>query len=783
MLRIISHFVVAFSFSFSQEKVEQKCKKLPERFCALMLRLVEIDQESPDPAQRLLQQRFLDEQRSFSLVDVLRPPFAGSSEAVYIARSTSKRGFLQVVNLQRGSFSCFLTHVAETPAESSIRCMAFAPCVFSPSLVTSGDDRSEDALTSMCPCMVVYALAYSNQVLVGDPNTGQVIVLDEYQCRPSCVVADGSVIVAGDGRGRVHAYRGALVTETQDGFASEKSLMWSTPLTVHSVATVGFVQDRFVVAGSNDFTISVLDAGTGTVVSSLIGESTPLVAIRVPVGFERPATPTVELCFSSGVTCRFSSHDGTSWSLTNAARLPASPSCVAAVRSAAPPRDEIAITGTDDGNVILCVMSGRKWEATNSIEVNSRVAGVFVVAPNDACASVIVCTEAGDIWQWTMAELDATEEKEADADGIDASTCVPHALDPASVHSTEAKEVSIEELVQRVQHSDAPRPAEEADDNSVVIIMDDTNDAAVSVAGTDASAVPSSVALTNATNNTTRDELLRFRHRPTGNVKFAEVVDSNKTAHTPLPQLGGGSATHSEDPRGTKNSVVLPSADAEAQRKSAEVVPFTEIHGLRSGRRVDPRHIQNVLQRVDDSYRWEDSAPPSESPLRCVDSQSTLAVVEERNRVDSAHFDLQAAVLQNPLQAEALKFQFPVKATRYTSDEVVFAGVGTTQPLHFHHDENLDSTGTLQRQRAAVDDLVDATFEKFASRRDVQAQRAAAHKAAGPEISRHLCYSLLCPPAHATPAAIWFPELAVPMAVSSALVMPMPLPPSSVALL
>lgn len=313
----------------------------------------------------------------------------------------------------------------------------------------------------------------------------------------------------------------------------------------------------------------------------------------------------------------------------------------------------------------------------------------------------------------------------------------------------------------------------------VIEMMDED---AESAAGTDASGIPSSVALTATTNNTTTEQLLMHHHqrqRGSANVKFAEVIESRAP-----PQGGDGITTASLRAAASARCAETAPVQQPAQpslsslgggqpRSSSQSPPAAirpaplEIAGLKEGRRMDPRRVRNIVDRAMDQARW--GSPASQA----AEDQSSLAVALARDNLLSGD-SVQPEVSQ--LEVDGLLFAHRIPGLKYDATEVVYGGVGMTRPL-------FEDKDTSAGPRGVTDDLIDATFVNRAQqgkavRRDAPLTKCKQLRA--PTMS-HLCGSLLIPPVHATPAALFFAEHAPSLLPLEALVMPLPVPPSAVA--
>lgn len=812
-----------------------------------MLSLKEIDRSSTNAQEKQLQQRFEEESHHFTTVDVVsRSSGTTSALEVFVARSTAKRGYLQVAQLATQSFSVFLTHVDDLPMEASIRCLRFAMCLSTPTNHSVPSPLSTPGTSDVFPCPVVYSLDFSNQVLVSDLNSGAVRVLDEFPCRPSYIFTDGSIVAVGDGRGRVHAYRGSAVAPhlwvpQREGHVGAPlapsvahGVMWSAAVSLHSVTLIDCVHHAYIIAATSNYNVFVLDASTGVMLSSLIAESSPLRYVLSATGPLALGGPTeVSLHFDSGIVSTFQCvqpSGGATWSLTSVSRRATAQRCGARIWS--PKHDcMIDLCGTTAGQVQLFQKGGASSAATDmmsQVDVNDGVVSIHVVPrPEDPLAITVVCTSGGSLWQWTMAELDLTAEVNVELEDPRPAVDAP----AAAVNTTNASvdmQQHIDALVDHVVQPQHQAPNQQqtggpshkgGDVDPVVIDLDEhdvgaahpslrhhvqehdalLDDEAVSIAATQDSAVPSSVALTAITQNTTREEMMQQRYRPNHNVRFAQTIGeaSPPAGHHNANVAGTSSATtvvahvHEDDVAAKErhHSTSPPSTRAVVRRSSSHPdgnSSAVSIPGLTQGRRWDPRRVEATLTRG-----AADGAANMRAPFSVPIDQSTAAVEAEDARLAAEEFDYAAYAAAHPLEANALRHMNPIRGTTYHANEALYSALN----------ENVDDRGdsaeralfaspravTSPTAAAAApprgDDLVDATFLKFAQKRDAQHRKRQLANSQGPHIRDHMCHDLLVAPPVCAPAAIFFAEYQVPLSEPPLLTMPMPLPPSAVSAL
>lgn len=224
---------------------------------------------------------------------------------------TTQKGFVELINVKSGDFRLFLTHLDHIALETDLRCFTFAPCLLA---ALSEARRAEQTLggtpitTSLNdkaapppPHCLVYSVAYSNQLLVAEVDSGCVAVLAECDSRPSAVTADGDYIVCGEGSGRLTAWRlrdsgsvsacGRSLSNSHNGSAGAGRSALFPPLPsllekrwssndIHEDAIASLIRRRHqLFCCGADMTCHIVHIDTGIVIGKLVQEPAPIHAL------------------------------------------------------------------------------------------------------------------------------------------------------------------------------------------------------------------------------------------------------------------------------------------------------------------------------------------------------------------------------------------------------------------------------------------------------------------------------------------------------------------------
>ncbi|ORC82989.1 putative suppressive immunomodulating factor [Trypanosoma theileri] len=230
--------------------------------------------------------------------------------------------------------------------------------------------------------------------------------------------------------------------------------------------------------------------------------------------------------------------------------------------------------------------------------------------------------------------------------------------------------------------------------------------------------------------------------------------------------------------------------------RGAELGPPAVITGLRAGTRMDPRKARHIVENSHSVESGSEIEGLQQMPL--PESQSTKMLVDHRQALEEAKFNYAKYAEENSLKLEALKYRYPVKLPTYGLHARVFTSTDARIQDRPHDSVDKPGKGDVlkiqegkqqrqqqqeqqqgqQRRRSqspVIDDLMDATFQKFARRKDAALEEE--RRRNGPDIRRHLCDSLLFSSLDPNDTVL-FQEFRVQPGVPDTLLLPMPLPPT-----
>lgn len=377
---------------------------------SLQLRLIEAECGTSKPLLDLFQ-RFREH-----VVRVATTHLLPDSVAV-----TTKHGFIEVINSATGEFYLYLTHLNHIPLHTTIRTFALAPTF-------------DDGVP--LGTQIVYSLAYSNELLLGEFGSGRVRVLQTCRSRPSTAFCDADYMVCGEGNGQVTVWRVAaggegLSTEGGSKDSGSPTLLWQLPVFEDTVSTL-CVHRGLLLCCAADLSCRVVDIATGvgrarlphgpTAVVAMLPLVEPLVhrVVVVACAVSQMSVYT-ELPMTAAAAV---SKDG--WLSTGRVALDTEVQCATCC-------GPYLATGTASGVVLLyrCNAATGVIEEQVRFDVGYGVVGIQLYASH----SLLVVTSAGDVWRWPVEELLAVEVMEGEVE-----TPQPSALYPVPTGSDTATE-------------------------------------------------------------------------------------------------------------------------------------------------------------------------------------------------------------------------------------------------------------------------------------------------------------------------------------------------------
>lgn len=340
---------------------------------------------------------------------------------------TTKNGFVELIDTASGEFRLFLTYLERIPLDASLRCFSLVP--------------SLHAASAKHHLHLMYSLAYSNELLLANVETGTVQVLATCVSRPSVVQCDGDYIVCGEGNGRVSVWRGSA--EARDrvhvrggvgGGATLPPLLWQHGFFDDTVVCFGLHRSqllcctadyRCLVVGVEDgcirASLSLPDFQRGVAAfalttpppSLLVGRHVMAVCLtsRIAIFTEPPlsgrgadaaaARPSTAVSSSATVTLRQWTYRG-GCAIGEAEEITCA-SCLGAYLAA----------GTRAGLVLLftCDAAAQQVKEMVRFNVGYGVKGAQLFTDD----TLLVVTSAGDVWRWPLSDLLSTARESAGA--------------------------------------------------------------------------------------------------------------------------------------------------------------------------------------------------------------------------------------------------------------------------------------------------------------------------------------------------------------------------------
>ncbi|CCD15210.1 unnamed protein product [Trypanosoma congolense IL3000] len=324
---------------------------------------------------------------------------------------TTKGGFVQLVNISTGAFRVFLTHLGDTPLESTLRCFSLVPSLYA----TRGSHY------------LLYSLSYSNELLLADMERGAVSVLAAFHSRPSTVYCDGDHMVCGEGCGQVTLWR-------SQGNVADAVLQWRRPVFSDTVICIT-LQRGYLFCSSADHHCYVLSLETGDVLTKLQQDCKAAVALhsaavsQLSLGFVMLFLPTALSVYSppedSAFTTTACENEG-AWSCKCAVPFNVEISCASCCGN-------YIACGTACGLVLLLTVSEPGNEVVELVRFNVGFPVVCVQLFDDS--TLLVVTSAGDVWRWSTVDL-LPEAGFEDAEEGEEGTPMPNMHPPTATVST-----------------------------------------------------------------------------------------------------------------------------------------------------------------------------------------------------------------------------------------------------------------------------------------------------------------------------------------------------------
>lgn len=768
---------------------------------------------------------------------------------------TTANGFIELIETGSGEFRLFLTHLDHIPLDTALRCFALVPSLF------FARGRHPHLL---------YSLAYSNELLLGELDSGDVTVLGTFSTRPSCAFCDGDYIVCGEGAGQVSVWQASAEDD------AAPTHLWRHPVLDDTVMCL-CVHRNLLVCCSAAFECCVVGVDTGAVVAKLALEPEAAIA-ALPLVKPLVGHAVLAICLPSHITVFAEAEAGAAneWVCVGDTALRTEVQCVTCV-------GEFLGAGTASGIVLLYQCNAVTGEVSELVrfDVGYGVVGMQLHGSGGEAVLVVV-TSTGDVWKWPVKELlqltppkaarskgDAGDGEAKSGDGATPAARstrfaspppLPQEITTPTEHSDtqmgdddgEGGRTVLSDEEDEQREEDEPRPSrppaptashdhsppgDDTAPSEVVVEMNVDSDhedqdganvshgppaapigqspspgeastshgssVAVALTGTEPHAEPhcdrwDSSAATDGSGE--RGAAPQKQTTPIsdpspsheGPDARAEVsgaaiakqplfhADEQRVVPASLPS-GAERATlsqHSTDVGAVAVVTTEPPTQSPLPSQAGAVVaveralgPAAVIQGLRHGRRMDPRKVADILVNANDDKNEVKNGTGEEG--RGVVAQSSALLEEQRTALQDATFDYDQYANAHRLEAEALRYRYPVKLPTFALSDHVFQSV-TPQICDSTPGDTIRSPGALPEGNTK-DDLIDVTYGKFVRKKDPLLEEE--RRRGGPDINRHPCEDLI----YLTPdpsATVLFKEYQMKPAAPQSLLLPMPLPPT-----
>lgn len=781
--------------------------------------ILQLREVSPDECDRELLKKFSECREKVLKVAI-------SAFLPNIVAVTVEGGFIELIDVLSGGFRLFLTHLGNIPLEMSLRCMTFTPCLEAVLSLSHAIGRERSV------CCVLYSLASSNQVLLGEVDTGAVSVLHECESRPSALNADGDYIICGEASGGLTVWivrstdaNVALVFDKTRSLVAFTELLW-TSSTVLEDSVVALARQRHQLFGcSADMRCVMVDIDTGVLLGRLVQEPSPMVQI-LPLMLnmstvrasganpgwlsETDSRGTMVVAYRDRIAVyRDSSLSDVTWhSEQKGSSLPRAGegaavyayeaecvgnvgfTCITSSRglvaagsmcgvvilyycdATATPSILKEVARFDVGFSVSAIQllytEGGRGEAEES---SDRSANCVEEEPRCTAAAhhLIVVTASGDVWRWAVEDL-LPAKTQSTAEVTEA---------PAAEATTVKEEVS-------------PAPQEAAASHPLTPI---------------ASSVPTphSVSTVSPRGTPPKETEKSFEDAPVGpsayaverpNVKVAFSLPPNQEADHEVRKVSEA-LEEGEEEDGPEVVMVVEEPEVKALERLLGPTPV--FPGLREGKRMDPRVIEAVQsnaaaasegpEMVEEAFPLDLDRPRLHGSN--LEQEYAQKLMYYRNTIVAE--TVEEFKSEHPLQAEALQYQFPVKQANYRLKDKAFEEVkeiaaretlqilqSQSVPLIAERDASSaadiegSASGHARPPMKKQDIFREVTQDNFRRQKDPIYENERKRK--GPNIHEHFCTDLLSCFEDQDSTLVLFKQYDVLPSMVAPLSLPLPIP-------
>lgn len=328
---------------------------------------------------------------------------------------TTRNGFVELIDTATGEFRLFLTYLDRIPLDASLRCFSLVPSLYAASQQHHHRPHQHNLL---------YSLSYSNELLLGNVETGAVRVFATCESRPSVVECDGDYIICGEGTGQVTVWRTSVEEEWDARYASSSGAstfllppLWKACLFDSTVVCANLYRDQLVCC-SADYRCVVTCVEDGVVRAILpldLDQAVGVFALTMP-STASLLHKSLVVCLTSRVSVFTSrpTRDTAGSAQLSPSSVPTAEhlECWTRQGDCVVGREEVACAsclggylaaGTISGLVLLysCDAAESLVKELVRFNVGYGVTGMQLF-PND---TLLVVTSVGDVWRWPLCDL------------------------------------------------------------------------------------------------------------------------------------------------------------------------------------------------------------------------------------------------------------------------------------------------------------------------------------------------------------------------------------------
>ena len=655
-----------------------------------------------------------------------------------------------------------------------------------------------------------------------------------FQTRPCALVSSADFGAAGDANGMVAVWR----TRGGSALTASERMLWQRKFMENPVgaeiSSLNLASNKLFVS-SEDLTIRVVEAATGIVTANLVPPTSSPITLLSTCEFFGPdrskiMVPASSEPFTSIVLGTRQGHlvlvqsnpqsnanmlqyENCSWSIISSVNIPKSDIGCHLLRCISLDQNYI-LAGGQDGRIYIydrCDGAKKKMSflATKEkielrLDIPLETSVVHVQITEDS--HVVVVEENGNVYRWAWSDiLQASGDNSMVEEELDNISVQDNIMpDDKNIHDEQdAIIVCMDDLVERVEkelEGNVPQHGHYLSDSDYASSTD---------------VVPLSIS-----SQEDKHERSLFHHHPgvatpggLTSVAPSSIAGSVAAAPSPAQQKESNSSARYEVTQRSRSSSLQATVESELCRPPRPPVRIASTNAS-SIQSVSPRQTISRVPRANGCLRPPLSGSHSKSPVKNRQMErltalatnekaitdkssecntitqdqftnactgSTTEMIEQRKLDHSSQvFDKNKFRLANKIAASCIAQEKVVKGTHFQMNDTVFAAV--TKPCG-------SKAGSPSRHAETEyhDDLAPVTLARERSRcRSSARHRSSLHyeterKASAPDVTAHLCHSLLTPHCvdgviDSTP--IFISDSSHPKTAPYLLMLPIPLPPT-----